>query len=78
MTESVPSGRSFLDPTKILERGGVSAGMHVGDFGVGGAAYFGIQAAKMVGAKRLPELTSRSTLQSRLLSSCRHGKFRRS
>ncbi|MBI5404692.1 MAG: methyltransferase domain-containing protein [Candidatus Kerfeldbacteria bacterium] len=51
MTESVPSGRSFLDPAKLLERGGVSAGMHVGDFGVGGAAYFGIQAAKMVGER---------------------------
>lgn len=51
MTEVVPSGRSYLDPVKILERGGVSAGMKVGDFGVGGAAYFGIQAAKMVGER---------------------------
>lgn len=49
MTELVASGRSYLDPVKLLERGGVSAGMRVGDFGVGGAAYFGIQAAKMVG-----------------------------
>ena len=49
MNEIVPSGRSFLDPAKLLERSGLSAGMHVGDFGVGGAAYFGIQASKVIG-----------------------------
>ncbi len=49
MTELVASGRSYLDPAKLLERAGVAAGMRVGDFGVGGAAYFGIQAAKMIG-----------------------------
>lgn len=51
MTEVTASGRSFLDPVKLLERGGVSTGMSIGDFGVGGAAYFGIQAAKMIGER---------------------------
>jgi len=51
MVELTPSGRSFLDPAKILERSGVGPGNAVGDFGVGGAAYFAVQAAKMVGER---------------------------
>ncbi len=51
MTEVTPSGRSFLDPVKLLNRAGLSTGMHVGDFGVGGAAYFGIQASKIIGER---------------------------
>jgi ubiquinone/menaquinone biosynthesis C-methylase UbiE len=49
MTDRAASGRSFLDPANLLQRAGVAAGMRVGDFGVGGAAYFGVQASKMVG-----------------------------
>ncbi|MBI4090271.1 MAG: methyltransferase domain-containing protein [Candidatus Kerfeldbacteria bacterium] len=49
MTERSASGRSYLDPAGLLQRSGLSAGMRVGDFGVGGAAYFGVQASKMVG-----------------------------
>ena len=51
MSERAPSGRSFLDPAKLLERAGLASGMQVGDFGVGGAAYFGIQASKTVGER---------------------------
>lgn len=53
MSELVPSGRSFLDPAKLLEHSGLASGMQVGDFGVGGAAYFGIQASKMIGERGL-------------------------
>lgn len=53
MTEHAPSGRSFLDPSSLLDRSGLATGMSVGDFGVGGAAYFGIQAAKVVGQRGL-------------------------
>lgn len=51
MIDVVASGRTFLDPIKLLQRSGISSGMRVGDFGVGGAAYFGIQASKMVGER---------------------------
>lgn len=51
MNERAPSGRSFLDPAKLLDRAGLASGMNVGDFGVGGAAYFGIQASKVVGER---------------------------
>lgn len=51
MNVLVPSGRSFLDPARLLENSGLTTGMRVGDFGVGGEAYFGIQAAKMVGER---------------------------
>ncbi len=53
MSEIVPSGRSFLDPAKLLDRAGLTSGMQVGDFGVGGAAYFGIQASKTIGERGL-------------------------
>ncbi len=49
MTELVATGRTFLDPAKLLERAGIAPGMRVGDFGVGGAAYFAVQAGKMIG-----------------------------
>lgn len=48
---AVPSGRSLLDPATLLARSGLTAGMRVGDFGVGGSAYFGVQAARMVGER---------------------------
>lgn len=49
MVERVASGRSFLDPVAILEHLDLGPGMQIGDFGVGGAAYFAVQAAKMAG-----------------------------
>lgn len=80
MSEITPSGRSFLDPAKLLERAGLGFGMRVGDFGVGGAAYFGIQASKMVGERGVvyaidvfkPALSS--ALSKARLARCRNFK----
>ena len=42
---------SVLDPERLLKKAGLTVGMNVGDFGTGGAAYFGLQAARMIGEK---------------------------
>lgn len=45
----IPSGNSFLNPQTILHHIGIKPGDRVADLGCGGAAYFVLQAAKMVG-----------------------------
>ncbi len=47
----IPSGNSFLNPQKILHHLGVKSGDRIADLGCGGAAYFVLQAAKMVGSR---------------------------
>lgn len=42
-----------MDPAKLLQKLGLSAGMRVADLGCGGAGYFTMQAAKMVGGEGL-------------------------
>jgi ubiquinone/menaquinone biosynthesis C-methylase UbiE len=46
----VPGGNELLNPEKILkDELGLMPGAYVGDFGCGGAGYFAIQSAKIVG-----------------------------
>jgi ubiquinone/menaquinone biosynthesis C-methylase UbiE len=46
----VPGGNELLNPEKILkDELGLMPGAYVGDFGCGGAGYFAIQAAKIIG-----------------------------
>lgn len=46
----VPGGNELLNPEKTLkEELGLTYGSHVGDFGCGGAGYFVLQSAMMVG-----------------------------
>jgi ubiquinone/menaquinone biosynthesis C-methylase UbiE len=46
----VPGGNELLNPEKILkDELGLTPGAYAGDFGCGGAGYFAIQAAKVVG-----------------------------
>ncbi len=45
----IPSGNSFLNPQRILHDLGLKPGDKVADLGCGGAAYFVLQAAKIVG-----------------------------
>ena len=47
----IPTGKTYLNPTHILEKLGVNPGQKVADFGCGGSGYFTLQAAKMVGSK---------------------------
>lgn len=47
----VPSGNVFLNPEKILNIAELKLGDKVADLGCGGAGYFILQAAKMVGPK---------------------------
>jgi len=49
----IPTGKTYLNPTHILEKLGISPGQIVADFGCGGSGYFTLQAAKMVGNKGL-------------------------
>ncbi|MBI4276294.1 methyltransferase domain-containing protein, partial [Candidatus Uhrbacteria bacterium] len=42
-------GTNLLDSLGILERFGIAQGMHVGDFGCGGAGHFVFPAARLVG-----------------------------
>lgn len=42
---------SVLNPERLLTKAGLVEGMQVGDFGTGGAAYFAIQAARLIGEK---------------------------
>jgi ubiquinone/menaquinone biosynthesis C-methylase UbiE len=46
----VPGGNELLNPEKILkDELGLMPGAYVGDFGCGGAGYFAIQTAKIIG-----------------------------
>ncbi len=47
----IPSGSEYLNPQVVLKRAGLAEGRRVGDFGTGGSAYFGLQAARMVGPR---------------------------
>jgi ubiquinone/menaquinone biosynthesis C-methylase UbiE len=47
--EKIATGNALLNPSKILTEGGVGFGNIVADLGTGGAGYFALQAAKMVG-----------------------------
>ncbi|MFA6908734.1 MAG: methyltransferase domain-containing protein [Patescibacteria group bacterium] len=47
----IPSGNAFLNPQSVLNAIGIHLGDKVADFGCGGAAYFVLQAAKMVGSR---------------------------
>ena len=79
-SELIPSGRSLLDPKMLVERAGIGPGMMVGDFGVGGEAYFGVQAAKLIGTRGMvfafdiykPALSS--ALSAAKLSGCHNMK----
>ena len=51
MDENVASGKTLLDPVKILQHVGVGFGQKFVDLGCGGAGYFVLQAAKMVGER---------------------------
>lgn len=51
MFQKAPSGNVFLNPSKILNSIGINLGDKVADLGCGGAAYFVLQAARMVGGK---------------------------
>lgn len=43
------SGRAYLDPTWLIGHLNLKTAMHVGDFGVGGAAHYAVPAAERVG-----------------------------
>lgn len=45
----LPSGNTFLNPERILREVGITPGQRIADLGCGGAGYFVLQAAKMVG-----------------------------
>lgn len=45
------SGTELINPFKLLERVGISAGMHVADLGCGALGHFVFSAAQLVGAK---------------------------
>ena len=47
----IPSGTTLFNTEHILRRIGVGPGMVIADLGCGGAGYFVLQAAKMVGNK---------------------------
>ena len=51
MPQKVPSGNVFLSPGKILNAVGVNPGDKIADLGCGGAGYFVLQAARMIGDK---------------------------
>jgi len=51
MINKIPSGSMFLNPAKILNTVSINFGDKVADLGCGGAGYFVLQAAKMVGDK---------------------------
>lgn len=48
---STPSGKQYLDPSALLARLKLAPKQQVGDFGVGGGAFFALAAAALVGAK---------------------------
>lgn len=48
---ATPSGKQYLDPTALLARLKLAPKQQVGDFGVGGGAFFALAAAELVGAK---------------------------
>ncbi len=50
---TVSGGTNLLDATGILERFGIAQGMHVADFGCGGAGHFVFPTARLVGEKGL-------------------------
>jgi len=49
MAEQISGGNELLNPEKILKKIGIGFGNKVVDLGCGGAAFFTLQAAKMVG-----------------------------
>lgn len=46
---AISGGTNLLDAPGILERFGIAQGMHVGDFGCGGAGHFVFPAARLAG-----------------------------
>lgn len=51
MIQKIPSGNSLIDPLRIFTQAEVGFGQTVADLGVGGAGYFALQAAKIVGER---------------------------
>lgn len=47
--EKVATGNALLNPKNVLKEGDIGFGQVVADLGTGGAGYFALQAAKMVG-----------------------------
>lgn len=47
--QKIPGGNELLNPQDVLKRVGVEYNMTVGDLGCGGAGYFTLQAAHIVG-----------------------------
>lgn len=51
MINKIPSGSTFLNPSRILNAVGIKLGDKVADLGCGGAGYFVLQAARIIGDK---------------------------
>lgn len=50
-TNTIPTTEAFLPAASVMPHLGLVTGMTVGDFGVGGAAYFALPAAERVGTQ---------------------------